>query len=151
MTSEQRRKTFLMGCVAMVGAFAATTAFAWQSPTKHRYLTNGPLQICDEGTFYVGGAPKITPFASTAAPQGGRQFIIGQMYVQFKVPMVSKSWPLIMVHGSGYSGSCVEGTAGGNEGWAEYTVRNGIPTYVVDQSGRGRSVSTTALSMRQST
>jgi hypothetical protein len=34
------------------------------------------------------------------------------MYVQFMVPMVSKSWPLIMVHGSGYTGSCVEGTAG---------------------------------------
>jgi hypothetical protein len=139
MTSEQRRKTFLLASVAMVGALAATTAFAWQSPTKHRYLTNGPLQICDEGTFYVGGAPKITPFASTPTPQGQRQFLIGQMYVQFKVPMVSKSWPLIMVHGSGYSGSCVEGTAGGNESWAEYTVRNGIPTYVVDQSGRGRS------------
>jgi hypothetical protein len=29
--------------------------------------------------------------------------------------------------------------AGGSEGWSEYTVRHGIPTYVVDQSGRGRS------------
>jgi hypothetical protein len=67
------------------------------------------------------------------------QKIIGDMYVQFATPMVAKSWPLIMVHGSGYTGSCVEGTAGGSEGWADYTVRNGIPTYVVDQSGRGRS------------
>jgi hypothetical protein len=33
----------------------------------------------------------------------------------------------------------VQGTAGGTEGWADYTVRHGIPTYVVDQSGRGRS------------
>jgi hypothetical protein len=61
------------------------------------------------------------------------------MYVQFATPMVAKSWPLIMVHGSGYTGSCVEGTAGGSEGWADYMVRNGVPTYVVDQSGRGRS------------
>jgi hypothetical protein len=67
------------------------------------------------------------------------QKIIGDMYVQFATPMVSKSWPLIIVHGSGYTGSCVEGTAGGSEGWADYTVRNGVPTYVVDQAGRGRS------------
>ena len=75
-------------------------------------------------------------------PQAGQavvQKIIGDMYVQFATPMVAKSWPLIMVHGSGYTGSCVEGTAGGNEGWADYTVRNGVPTYVVDQAGRGRS------------
>ena len=77
------------------------------------------------------------PHAPT--PQGQREIIINQMYVQFATPMVSKSWPLIMVHGSGYTGSAVEGTAGGNEGWSDYTVRNGIPTYVVDQPGRGRS------------
>jgi hypothetical protein len=68
-----------------------------------------------------------------------RQIIIGQMFVQFQTPMKSTSWPLIMVHGSGYTGTCVQGTAGGTEGWSDYTVRHGIPTYVVDQSGRGRS------------
>jgi hypothetical protein len=61
------------------------------------------------------------------------------MYVQFQTPKASKAWPLIMVHGSGYTGSAVQGTAGGNEGWSDYTVRAGVPTYVVDQSGRGRS------------
>ena len=104
-----------------------------------RYLTK-PLQLCDRGTFYVGGAPKLTRYGG--GPQAGQavvQKIIGSMYVQFATPMVSKSWPLIIVHGSGYTGSCVEGTAGGTEGWADYTVRNGVPTYVVDQAGRGRS------------
>jgi len=132
------KKSYLLASVAVVGALAATTASAWQSPTKHKYLTQ-PLQICDKGTFYVGGAPKISPFHLEATPGEPREIIIGHMYVQFQVPMVSKSWPLIMVHGSGYTGSCVEGTAGGNEGWADYTTRHGIPTYVVDQSGRGRS------------
>jgi hypothetical protein len=128
-----------MVSVAVVGALAATGAYAWQSPTKHRYLTK-PLQLCDRGTFYVGGAPKLTRYG--AGPQANQpvvQKIIGSMYVQFATPMVSKSWPLIIVHGSGYTGSCVEGTAGGTEGWADYTVRNGVPTYVVDQAGRGRS------------
>src|SRR5712671_4392088 len=142
-----RFKKHLMSSVAVVGALAAAgmvavpanNASAWQSPTKHRYLTK-PLQLCDRGTFYVGGAPKLTRYGG--GPQAGQavvQKIIGDVYVQFATPMVAKSWPLIIVHGSGYTGSCVEGTAGGTEGWADYTVRNGVPTYVVDQAGRGRS------------
>ena len=106
----RNKKLYLLASVAMVGALAATSATAWQSPTKKRYLTK-PLQLCDRGTFYVGGAPKLTRYGS--GPQAGQavvQKIIGSMYVQFATPMVSKSWPLIIVHGSGYTGSCVEGT-----------------------------------------
>ena len=89
---------------------------------------------------HVGGAPKLSRYGGgPQANQSVIQKIIGSMYVQFATPMVAKSWPLIIVHGSGYTGSCVEGTAGGTEGWADYTVRNGVPTYVVDQAGRGRS------------
>jgi len=136
-----------MASVAAVGALATTAmvtlpandAEAWQSPTKHRYLT-APLKLCDRGTFYVGGAPKLSRYGGgPQANQSVIQKIIGSMYVQFATPMVAKSWPLIIVHGSGYTGSCVEGTAGGTERWADYTVRNGVPTYVVDQAGRGRS------------
>jgi hypothetical protein len=136
--NEKQFRAFLMTTVAAVGALAATNAMAWKSPTKARYMT-GPLEICDKGTFYVGGNPKISPFANGPTPSGNRQIIINQMYVQFQTPMKSKSWPVIMVHGSGYSGSAVEGTAAGNEGWNDYLVRNGIPSYVVDQPGRGRS------------
>jgi len=135
------RTLYLLASVAVVGALAATSASAWQSPTTKRYMSN-PLQICDQGTFYVGGAPKVTRFGLGPIPPATApytQIIIGAMYVHFQTPMVAKSWPLIMVHGSGYTGTCVEGTAGGSEGWSDYTVRHGIPTYVVDQSGRGRS------------
>ena len=115
---------------AAVCAAVATSAFAVRYPTEHRYLTK-PLQICDQGIFYVGGAPKVTPFGASSAPGGAyTQIIIGSMFVHFQVPMKSKSWPLIIVHGSGYTGSCVEGTAAGSEGWMDYTVRHGIPTYV---------------------
>jgi hypothetical protein len=138
MTQEQALKAFLMTSVAAVGILAATNASAWKSPAKNKYMT-APLEICDKGTFYVGGNPKITPFASGPTPQGQREIIINQMYVQFQTPMKSKSWPVIMVHGSGYSGSAVEGTAAGNEGWNDYLVRNNIPSYTIDQPGRGRS------------
>ncbi len=124
---------------ALIAALCApSSAFAARFPTKHKYMKK-PLEICDQGVFYVGGAPKTTPFHTGPAPGPNRSIIIGQMYVQFQVPMKSKAWPLIMVHGSGYTGACVQGTAGGSEGWSDYTVRNGIPTYVVDQSGRARS------------
>jgi hypothetical protein len=125
--------------VAAVCAAFATSVSAQIYPTQRRYLTK-PLKICDQGVFYVGGAPKVTPHGSNSTTNTTyEQIIIGSMFVQFQIPMKSKAWPLIMVHGSGYTGSCVQGTAGGTEGWADYTVRHGIPTYVVDQSGRARS------------
>src|SRR5262245_51280657 len=137
MHMEKALKAVLMTSVAAVGSFAATQALAWKKPTKDRYMS-APLEICDKGTFYVGGNPKISRFANGPTPSGNRQMIINQMYVQFQTPMKSKSWPVIMVHGSGYSGSAVEGTAAGGEGWNDYLVRNNVQSYNVDTQGGGR-------------
>jgi hypothetical protein len=141
----RKRRASLMSSVAVVAVLAATgiialppSASAWRSPTQHTYLTKG-LQICDQGTFYVGGAPKVTAFGASSTAGAYTQIIIGGMYVQFQTPKATKAWPYIVVHGSGYNGSCVQGTAGGSEGWSDAMVRHGIPTYVVDQSGRARS------------
>ena len=46
---------------------------------------------------------------------------------------------MIMVHGSTHTGACLEATPDGREGWYPYFVRKGVPSYVVDQAGRGRS------------
>ena len=84
--------------------------------------------------------PKITKFANSAtAGPNYAQITVGQMYVQFQVPVAAKQWPIIIVHGSTHSGACVKSTPQGTEGWAPYAVRNGLATYVVDQPGRGRS------------
>jgi hypothetical protein len=134
-----KRYLFKATSAALIVAMSASSAGAVKFPSKkNRYLTK-PLQVCDQGVFYVGGAPKLTAFGASPTAGAVTQIIIGSMFVQFQIPMKSKTWPLIMVHGSGYTGSCVQGTAGGTEGWADYTVRHGIPTYVVDQSGRARS------------
>jgi hypothetical protein len=63
------------------------------------------------------------------------------MYVQFQIPAnrYRTGWPVIMVHGSSHTGACLESTPDGREGWYPYFVRKGVPSYVVDQSGRGRS------------
>src|SRR5438309_10517709 len=112
---------------AVAAAAIATSASAARYPTEHRYLTK-PLQICDQGIFYVGGAPKVTPFGGGGTPGAYTQIIIGSMFVQFQVPMKTKSWPLIIVHAFGNTSTCVQGRAAGRDAWAEYPVRLGNPT-----------------------
>ena len=112
-----------------------------------RFLT-APLTIEDQGSFFVGGVQKITDHASVAPPVPGaappplapHQITIGQMYVQFEIPARKYGgWPVIMVHGSSHTAACLESTPDGREGWYPYFVRKGVPSYIVDQSGRGRS------------
>ena len=109
-----------------------------------KFLTK-PLLIEDQGSFFIGGVPKVTnyaalPAANNQAPAPS-QITIGQMYVQFQIPArkKQKAPAVIMVHGSSHTGACLESTPDGREGWFPYFVRQGISTYVVDQAGRGRS------------
>jgi hypothetical protein len=61
------------------------------------------------------------------------------MYVQFMIPTKRRQWPLLMVHGSGYTGSALDATPHGTQGWFSYAVQNNLATFVADQPGRGRS------------
>jgi len=128
-----------------------TPAVSGQTVPKSKKFLGGPLVIEDQGSFFVGGVQKITEHAAavppaapgTAAPTGPvpQQITIGQMYVQFQIPAKKSGagWPVIMVHGSTHTGACLEATPDGREGWYPYFVRKGVPSYVVDQAGRGRS------------
>ncbi|MEP6962856.1 MAG: hypothetical protein ABI995_12310 [Acidobacteriota bacterium] len=129
---------------ALVLAVAASLSA--QEGTKMKKFLSKPLVIEDQGSFYVGGVPKVTNYASAPAAAPGQtltpsQITIGQMYVQFQVPQdkLRNMPPVIMVHGSSHSGASLESTPDGREGWLPYFVRKGISTYIVDQSGRGRS------------
>ena len=109
------------------------------SSAQAGFLTKN-LQICDQGDFFVGGVPKTTKFSGSVTPSTNyAQITVGQMYVEFQVPVAAKKWPIIVWHGSTHSGACVKSTPNGTEGWAPYLVRNNLATYVVDQAGRGRS------------
>ena len=126
---------------------ALTCPTAAQTPQK-KFMA-APVTIEDQGSFFVGGMTKVTDFAAVPfAPPGQtppapvpQQITIGQMYVQFQIPMQKSGpgWPVIMVHGSTHTGAALESTPDGREGWFPYFVRKGVSTYVVDQSGRGRS------------
>ncbi len=133
---------------AALSIVLATYGLAADAEPPRRFM-GGPVTLEDQGSFFVGGVSKITEHASTPlAPPGQpppgptpQQITIGQMYVQFQIParQSGSGWPVIMVHGSTHTGAALESTPDGREGWYPYFVRRGIPTYVVDQSGRGRS------------
>ncbi len=124
----------------------AYCASAQDGPKMKKFLTK-PLMIEDQGSFFIGGVPKITNYATVAPPNAPNQapapnqIMIGQMYVQFEIPVNKKrsAPPVIMVHGSSHTAACLESTPDGREGWYPYFVRKGISTYLVDQAGRGRS------------
>src|SRR5579863_9325802 len=126
-------------------AMAASAASQEGSKVK-KFLTK-PLVIEDQGSFFIGGVPKVTYHATAPAPGAPTQALvpdqitIGQMYVQFQIPQNKKRNmpPVIMVHGSSHTAACLESTPDGREGWYPYFVRKGISTYLVDQAGRGRS------------
>src|SRR5690349_10502640 len=125
---------------------AAGLAAAEDAPRVKPFLKK-PLVIEDQGSFFIGGVPKVTKYASAPTPNNPNptaapsQITIGQMYVQFEIPAVKKRGapPVIMVHGSTHTAACLESTPDGREGWYPYFVRKGISTYLVDQAGRGRS------------
>jgi hypothetical protein len=96
---------------------STTAAVAWAGPADpvnpltKRFLTGRPLEICDQGGFFVGGVPKVPTFGTP------RQVIIGQMYVQFEIPTKRRQWPIILIHGGGLTGSVLDATPHGTEGW----------------------------------
>ena len=121
----------------------AGSVHAADGPKVKGYLTK-PLVIEDQGSFFIGGVPKVTNYATVPGPNqtaAPNQITIGQMYVQFQIPQNKKRGmpPVIMVHGSTHTAACLESTPDGREGWYPYFVRKGISTYLVDQAGRGRS------------
>ncbi len=122
----------------------AFLADAASQEVKQKKTLSKPLVIEDQGSFFIGGVPKITNYATVPGPNQTAvpaQITIGQMYVQFEIPQNKrpKLPPVIMVHGAGHTAACLESTPDGREGWYPYFVRKGISVYLVDQAGRGRS------------
>src|SRR5437870_1378514 len=90
-----------------------------------------PISIARQGYLFAGGKYSTV---------NGRQVMSGQLYAEFQIPSTrSHPWPLVMIHGGSQSGTNFTGTPDGREGWAQFFLRQGYATYVVDQPGRGRA------------
>ena len=127
-------------CLAVLLVTTAASVLAQESSKTRKFLKK-PLVIEDQGSFFIGGVPKVTTYATPAPNNPSQapapsQITIGQMYVQFQIPANRKPNmpPVIMVHGSSHTAACLESTPDGREGWAPYFVRQGISTYIVDQA-----------------
>ena len=136
-------RRYLFAALALAAGATSVASLQAQEGKTRRFLKK-PLVIEDQGSFFIGGVPKVTTYATVPPPNQApapNQITIGQMYVQFQIPATKKANmpPVIMVHGSSHTAACLESTPDGREGWAPYFVRNGISTYIVDQAGRGRS------------
>ena len=135
-------------CLLLLVASAISVSRQAGPKPQKKFLT-APILIEDQGSFVIGGVPKVTDYATLppnvatapAATPAPHQITIGQMYVQYQVPgrKAGTGWPVIMVHGSSHTAACLESTPDGREGWYPYFVRKGNATYIVDQAGRGRS------------
>ena len=102
--------------------------------------TAEPLAIESQGSFFIGGHAIKSDTLSTLpayAPSG--TITIGQMYVHYQIPVGASHTPVTLIHGCCLTGKTWETTPDGRMGWDEYFVRQGFPTYVIDQVSRGRS------------
>lgn len=102
----------------------------------------GPLNLADEGMFFVGGRAAVSshPGVSPAGPVKPGAVTVEQMYVHYRIPAQRTSeLPIVLVHGGGLTGASWETTPDGREGWATYFARKGRAVYVVDTPGRGRA------------
>jgi pimeloyl-ACP methyl ester carboxylesterase len=89
------------------------------------------LEGVSDAYFFVGGSYDA---------DGPKQFLSGQMYVRHLKPTEkTKAFPIVMVHGTGQTGTNFLGTPDGRPGWAQFFAAKGYDVYVVDQVGRGRS------------
>ena len=99
-----------------------------------------PLSIEKQGSFFIGGHDVKSDTLSTLpayAPSG--TITVGQMYVRYQIPAGASHTPVTLIHGCCLTGKTWETTPDGRMGWDEYFVRQGFPTYVIDQVARGRS------------
>src|SRR5262245_46639410 len=100
---------------ARYSILAAAIGTLFATSTEAGFLSK-PLLICDQGSFYIGGVPKVTNYNGSSTAGAPNQIQIGQMYVSFQVPPGARRWPLIMVHGSTHTGACLESTPDEREG-----------------------------------
>jgi len=109
-------------------------------PNDSDLALSGPLSIAQQGSFFVGGRDVRSDTLSTVPNYASSGTVtVDQMYVHYQVPTRAKPLSLTLIHGCCLTGKTWETTPDGRMGWDEYFVRRGFPTYVIDQSDRGRS------------
>jgi pimeloyl-ACP methyl ester carboxylesterase len=150
MTKAQRLSVLSYAkraAVASIITAATVAAPAYAQDNAPAYAQDkkaaGPLALEKIESFFVSGSKVYSKYTGpSGSPIGSEgEITIGQMYVQAWIPAKRnmKLPAIVMLHGSTHSGATYETTPDGREGWAHFFARRGVPVYIVDQPGRGRS------------
>ncbi len=121
-------------------------------------MSKVPIVIQDQGSYFVGGTivrdegifepsnpPDCfnppNPFVTDhpEPPRSGQSLRGDHMYVAYQIPVSSKIYPLVLLHGGFQSAKCWETTPDGREGYINIFLRRGWTVYTVDQPRRGRA------------
>lgn len=95
------------------------------------HVTGGHEITARRGQFWIPGE---------RVAAGGVTVQRAPMFVQWEAPpVVTRPYPLVLVHGGGGQGTDWTGTPDGRPGWATRFVEAGFAVYVVDRCGHGRS------------
>src|SRR5262245_66272082 len=97
-------RRYMHAALAVVIGAASIATLQAQEVRTRKFLKK-PLVIEDQGSFFIGGVPKVTTYATVPGPNQvmtPSQITIGQMYVQFQIPANKKADmpPVIMAHGN---------------------------------------------------
>lgn len=115
-------------------------------------LAQEPIILQKQGHFSVGGKTILhegaydnSKFVGWATQEEkGQSYRADHAFVHFQMPVESKKFPLVFIHGYGGSGVCWEMTPDGRDGFSTLMLRKHYSTYVMDLPGRGRAGRTSA-------
>lgn len=101
---------------------------------------SGHLLIKEQGSFAIGGTQKKESGdfdLKDALKPAGQTFHGDHAYVFYQIPVRSKRYPIVFLHGAGQSKKTWETTADGREGFQNIFLRKGYGVYLLDQPRRG--------------
>jgi hypothetical protein len=132
-------RTMLLAASLFTSAFG-TSVIGTSASAQTGRPDPGPLTIARQGSFFIGGRDvKSETLSTLPAYAASGTITVDQMYVRYQVPAGKLGVPITLIHGCCLTGKTWETTPDGRMGWDEYFVRQGHPTYVIDQVWRGRS------------
>lgn len=139
-------KKSILGKFAFAAAFSASVlAFAScasAGSVKNQGGTDSqnPLVIERQGWFSAGGKIAAASGEFTDVYKTDGQTIHYDHAVAFyQKPMNARKLSMVFLHGNTQTGRCWSTTPDAREGWAEYFLRSGYTTYLIDQPRRGNA------------
>lgn len=92
-------------------------------------MSNQPLTLAEQGSFFVGGTIiKQSGEYNTANPMSpdGKTLHGDHAYISYQKPANPNRLPLVFLHGAGQSGKTWESTPDGREGFGTLFLRRGF-------------------------